>query len=154
MMKIDHLKLVNHAVLILAAIMVISSGCQDNLVIPAQPEFTGTYTGMYICTRDTMSTLPSLQPIIWIFGARYTMQLDTSKGLEKNRAFCDIQGTYEITDAVILHQEKSNLGRDICDSTQNPTGRFVVLKHTPDSLVMVQITGFAEKRLELRLIRP
>jgi hypothetical protein len=152
-MNSSRIPFVGRTTLMLAAIIAVF-GCQSDVIRPKPPDFKGKYTGMYSWTADSLGAIPKLQPILWTFASGYLMQMDTNKVFEDNREFCDVQGTYEITDAVILHQTQPNLSADICDSTLNPTGRFVVLMHTVDSLVLVQIQGSITKRLQLAFVQP
>jgi hypothetical protein len=142
------------ALLAIAAIILCFVGCHNDVAPPVHANLTGEYAGTYSWAADSLGQPPDIEPIIWIFGNGYSMKFDTTKALEADRKFCDIQGAYELTDAVVLHQLQANLGSRICDTTKNPTGRFVILAHSPDTLSMVQIIGSVIRRIELSVKKP
>lgn len=139
------------AAIIFVAFFILSS-CRKDVFVATPQGLAGDYTGVY-SWRDKSSTQASqVQAILWRFATGYTMIMDST--LQTERKFCDVQGTFELTDAVVLNQLKPNLTAQMCDTSQNPTGAFTILKRTQDTLHLAQQIGSIAKDIVLARKQP
>ncbi len=112
-------------------------GCRKDVYVSAPATLTGDYTGYLY--YQVGSTSPDSQAIAWRFTTtNYVFSLDTTKWSLENRRFCDAFGTYSLTDAVVLTQDPHWVPAVVCDSSKNPTSRYVILIHTDTHLKLTQ----------------
>jgi hypothetical protein len=122
---------------VFAGILTAVSSCGSKPVEP-KPKPIGDYVGWYTYEPDNQTATE--QPITWRFShCGYNMWFDAERAdtLGMVREFCDVAGTYELENGVILNQLNENVGGDQCDPSMNPQG-FFHLDLSTDTLRMTQ----------------
>jgi len=138
--------------------------CPDDVMVPLPPSINGNYTGIYrfLQVENGTDTVVDTSQLVEVRFRKPDYAMDMATGIPENlRVFCDVLGTFELSNGVALNITDSNSTLGVCTPSWGPGGYFSY-DYTTDTLKLLHDSSFSTseglavrhvKNLRLRLVR-